>query len=380
MNLIEPVERPERNETERPERPERSETDTSLRVERDKTDQTLVENHAATERAADDTVQVARDRADAVLSVARSEADRQLADAGATSGVRQQAARERTRAAGVLEKERSTEDAALAAEREAFRRTINEFLQAERDETDDHLILERERADRAIASRDDFLGMVSHDLRSLLSGIAMNSAMLTKAAPADEAGTHIRECAARNQRFVARMYRLIRDLLDITSIEAGKLLVMPERLDAHRLVSEAAETFQPLATARGIVVDVQTTGDPLLAEFDHERLLQVLGNLLDNALKFTPTGGRISLRAALADSAVEFAVSDTGAGIAEEDLKTVFDRFRQVNRRDRRGLGLGLYIARCIVEAHGGKMWVESQVGMGTTFHFTIPVSAKATE
>jgi signal transduction histidine kinase len=143
--------------------------------------------------------------------------------------------------------------------------------------------------------------------------------------------------------------------------------------DAILLVRETVEAFQPAAAAKGISLDSDVARDSLLARFDHERILQVLANLLSNAIKFTPEGGRISIRVEPAQEEVRFSVTDTGPGITEESLGRIFERFWQVRASDKRGLGLGLYISKCIVEAHGGRIWAESKPGAGSSFFFTLP-------
>jgi len=113
------------------------------------------------------------------------------------------------------------------------------------------------------------------------------------------------------------------------------------------------------------------------AQLDGGRILQVLANLVSNAIKFTPAGGRVSIRVVADRNDIQFSVSDTGIGIPDQALSAVFERFRQLSK-DRRGLGLGLHISKCIVEAHGGRMWAESVVGVGSTFHFVLPASPAA--
>jgi signal transduction histidine kinase len=175
------------------------------------------------------------------------------------------------------------------------------------------------------------------------------------------------------------MDRLIGDLIDVVSIEAGKLAIRHERADASALITEALDAFGLAASDKGVSLVLKGVERPrLLADFDRERMLQVLANLITNSLKFTPSGGTISAGAERSGGDVRFSVSDTGCGIPGPMLKTVFQRFWQVGEGDRRGLGLGLYISRCIVEAHGGRIWAESQPGQGSTFHFTIPGAALA--
>jgi signal transduction histidine kinase len=158
----------------------------------------------------------------------------------------------------------------------------------------------------------------------------------------------------------------------MASIEAGKLALFPENVEIGRILGETLESFQPIAAAKHITLEVEALARPLQARLDVGRILQVLANVVSNAIKFTASEGRISLRVGAEKDQLHFAVSDTGVGIPEGALEAIFERFRQVSN-DRRGLGLGLHISRSIVEGHGGKMWAESQLAAGSTFHFTLP-------
>jgi signal transduction histidine kinase len=170
------------------------------------------------------------------------------------------------------------------------------------------------------------------------------------------------------------MNRLIGDLVDVTSIDAGKLAMSPVRGDAAALVAEAVETFQPAALEKGVSLSAQVPGGALPALFDHDRLLQVFANVIANAIKFTPLGGKIGIRVEEGRRLLRFCVSDTGVGIPTPLLDAVFERFWQVGANDRRGQGLGLYISRSIVDAHRGRMWAESDPGKGTRMYFTLPL------
>jgi signal transduction histidine kinase len=169
------------------------------------------------------------------------------------------------------------------------------------------------------------------------------------------------------------MNRLIGDLVDLASIEAGSLSVTREVGDPTPVVEEAVDTFRPQAGARGLSLVTEIAPHPMVAAFDPARILQVLVNLITNAIKFTPSGGTVVVRVHSSGDDLTFAVHDTGIGIPEDQLAIVFERYRQVPSPDRRGVGLGLYISKCIVAGHGGKIWVESCLGSGSTFWFTIP-------
>jgi len=352
---------------------ERSHTDESLRAERERADGEYAKTQTAIEQKSDAAIQTDRDRADHLAQGARDTLDVKLAKGDVPPKALARIHRERAEEDAALQGERSASDAELQAEREEGRRALAALLHLERDETDARLVLERARSDAGLATRDEFMAMVSHDLRSLLAGIALQAALLKRNADEGEAGRKSVQGLEKIERFTARMNRLIGDLVDVASIEAGKILVAPAPQDVRALIRESAETFRPLAAARRLSLDVEIPEQVLMARFDHERALQVLANLLSNAIKFTPAGGRLSIRAESVGQEVHCSVSDTGAGIPAEQLNAVFERFWQSRSGDRRGLGLGLYISRSLVEAHGGRIWVESQPGMGSTFTFTLP-------
>jgi len=352
---------------------QRDQTDKSLRVERDKADASVAKSRDAVEERADEVVRVARELADEVVQDARDAADHtQPAVSPATEAL---VDRRRAQADELLENERSEEDSALHATRAERSRYLVDFLAAERQATDDDLIRERDCADRLVSTRDEFLATVSHDIRSLLNGLGLNAELVLKQAPAGPDGDWMRRHAATTQRTVARMNRLVNDLLDVASIEAGKLSVFPEQVDLSKLLRDTLDAFEPIALAKGVTLDIEAAPVPPHAHLDGARILQVLANLVSNAIKFTPRGGRVSVRVRADKGSIEFAVTDTGMGVPETELSRIFERFRQVSK-DRRGLGLGLHISKSIVEVHGGTMWAESKVGSGSTFYFSLGVSA----
>jgi signal transduction histidine kinase len=236
--------------------------------------------------------------------------------------------------------------------------------------------VERARADQAITTRDEFMEMVTHDLRTMLTSISWNAAMLVKNAAGDEAGRRVAKSAGKIHDSTVRINRLVGDLLDIASIEAGRLAIAPQRQDANRVTGEVLDALQAIASTKAISLHPEVLEGPLFATFDHDRILQVLGNLVSNSIKFTEAGGRISIGAEPTQGFVRFFVKDTGVGIAADALESVFERFWQVGKNDRRGLGLGLFISKCIVEAHGGRIWATSQIGAGSTFFFTVPMAS----
>jgi signal transduction histidine kinase len=351
---------------------EREQTDEGLRKERLETDRALAERQAGIERDADNVVEHARETADAVLAAARDQADQQV-DQGAPRSVSRQVAEEaRVREDYAVLVERQAADESLDREREETARALRGLLPLERERTDRYLLTERMRSDEALSARDDFLGMVSHDLRDLLGGIVMSASLLARASHVD-GETQTRLQVDRIQRYAARMNRLIGDLLDVASLDAGKLAVAPVPGDAVAVISEAAETFRAAASAKGIALETEITGQPLLWNVDAARMLQVLANLITNAIKFTPRGGAIRVQVERREGELRLTVTDTGVGIPPHLLERIFERFWQVGVNDRRGLGLGLYISRSIVEAHGGRIWAESADGAGSTFFVTLP-------
>lgn len=340
----------------------RERTDESLRTERERVDRAIADKRSAREDEADGIVERARENADALLEGAREDADQRhppTAEAATALAARRASEDER------LERDRAAADAALERERVENRRVLARLFPLEREKTDRHLLTERARADSAVSQRDDFLGIVSHDLRNLLGGIVLSADLVAKAPNGDPSG------GKRILRYAARMNRLIGDLLDVASIDAGKLSLTRERADMREVVAEAAESFRAAVVAKGLALEVVLPDEPTLGEGDRDRLLQVLANLITNAIKFTETG-KITLSCARAGDGVIFSVRDTGIGIPEALCEAVFERFWQVGKNDRRGVGLGLFISRSIVDAHGGTIGVETELGKGSTFSFTI--------
>jgi PAS domain S-box-containing protein len=230
-------------------------------------------------------------------------------------------------------------------------------------------------AEQATRARDEMLGVVAHDLRNPLNTILMGANLLAELIPETQAA--LRRQAEIMRRGADRMNRLIQDLLEVRRIESGRLAVEPRPESPYVLVCEALETLRPLATASNLKLKAAVRPDAPKVLADPARIQQVLANLAGNAIKFTPAGGRVVLGAkVLAESEVRFAVADTGPGIPPEQLPHVFGQYWQANRADKRGIGLGLAIAKGLVEAHGGRIWVESQVGVGSNFYFTLRAAA----
>ena len=232
-----------------------------------------------------------------------------------------------------------------------------------------HARLEAEAANQA---KQDLMAVVSHDLRNPLNAIVLSLALLrrsletTQATPADRMLGSI-------ERATTRMKRLIEDLLDVARIESGNVELARGSADCSELLGEVADILAPLAADKSITLRVLEPQGALTAHCDRERVLQVLSNLAGNAIKFTEDGGTVTLGAHQQAGEVVFRVADTGPGIAPENLSRVFDRFWQAKETRLQGTGLGLAISKGIVSAHGGRIWVESEIGKGANFMFSLP-------
>jgi signal transduction histidine kinase len=225
-----------------------------------------------------------------------------------------------------------------------------------------------EQAQQAVRVREQILAIVSHDLRNPLGAILLTTTALAKK------GT-LPQAVGRIQRAAERMQRLIEDLLDFASIEAGHLAIRRRPQDPGAMLQETLASFEGVAQDKGLQVTADVAPDLPKVFGDHDRILQVLFNLVGNATKATPEGGHITLRIEARGHEVLFSVSDDGPGIGTEDLEHLFERYWRSNEVEYNGTGLGLAIARGIVTAHGGRIWAESELGRGATFLFTVPVA-----
>lgn len=230
-----------------------------------------------------------------------------------------------------------------------------------------------EAARKAVAARDELMGIVAHDLRNPLGAITLKAALMRKGVQPERTRQH----AESIENVGKRMERLIRTMLDVTTLEAGRFTVNVARCALPDLLRETAEMFDSLAASKQVRFE-QIANEPDLAVLaDRERVLQVLSNLIGNALKFTPPGGNVTLSIEREGPMARFGVLDTGPGIASDNLPHVFERFWRETPAEK-GTGLGLFIAKGIVDAHGGRIWVESEVGRGTRFYFTLPIAVAA--
>ncbi|MCS6993185.1 MAG: cell wall metabolism sensor histidine kinase WalK [Anaerolineales bacterium] len=222
--------------------------------------------------------------------------------------------------------------------------------------------------------RRDFISNVSHELRTPLASLKALVETLTDGALEDPPAA--RRFLARIQTEVDALTQMASELLELTRIESGQVPLQIQPVSPSQLLCSAADRMRTQAERAGLELTVETASNLPTIPADFARLEQVLVNLIHNAIKFTPPGGQIRLYARLDGKYLRFDVSDTGVGIHPDDLPRIFERFYKADRARTKGggTGLGLSIARHIVEAHGGKIWVESELEKGSTFYFTIPV------
>jgi signal transduction histidine kinase len=230
----------------------------------------------------------------------------------------------------------------------------------------------RRRSDEerpATRRRDEVLGIVAHDLRNHLNTIRASSKVAL--VMGDRSPRRPVETIVRASE---RMERLIGDLLDVTAIECGTLAIDPAPASAFELVSEALDAHTAVGSQAGVDLTAECEKELPCIAADSQRLVQVLGNLIGNAMKFTPRGGQIVVGAVREDDQVRFWVADTGQGIPLDQLPHIFTKFRMRRARPQEGVGLGLAICKAIVDAHGGRIWAESHADAGTTVSFTMPI------
>ncbi|HEX8253396.1 MAG TPA: ATP-binding protein, partial [Thermoanaerobaculia bacterium] len=228
----------------------------------------------------------------------------------------------------------------------------------------------KEKAEAAVRVRDETLGIVSHDLRNPLTKIALSADLLVDVAPEEQP-----ELIETIRSSARQMERLIQDLLDVARLETGKLTVARETVDPGPILREMCESNERIAQRKHqrIVCECPSPLPQICG--DSGRLVQVFGNLIGNAMKFTPERGVITIQAQTEGRFVRFVVRDTGPGIPEADLKKVFTPYWQAKKTAHMGAGLGLAIVRGIIEAHGGEVWAENAPGGGAVFTFTIPTA-----
>jgi signal transduction histidine kinase len=226
-------------------------------------------------------------------------------------------------------------------------------------------------ARKALAARDELMGIVAHDLRNPLGAIMMRAALLRRETDSEKTRQHAESIG----NITLRMEYLIKSMLDVTTIEAGRFSVTLAPCSVEDLLRETTEIFGTLSVSKQIQLRETVKESGLVIRADRERVLEILSNLLGNAIKFAPRGGEVTISVERQSGMVRFAISDTGPGICSEHLPHVFDRFWKNETSGKKGTGLGLFIAKGIVDAHEGRIWIESELGRGATFYFTLPIA-----
>jgi len=224
-------------------------------------------------------------------------------------------------------------------------------------------------------ARDDMVGIVSHDLRNPVNAVKMLTGVMLDRQRSEALSPDMIEYASLIRQAAEQMDELIRDLLDVTRVEAGRLKVDLQSENTEELLSDALRTLAPVAAEKSLALRLKAADDVPHVIADRERIGQALSNLVGNAVKFSPPGSEITVRVTVLEREVLFAVSDEGQGMTPEQLSHAFDRFWQSSRTDRQGAGLGLAITKGIIDAHDGRIWAESSPGAGSTFYFTLPVA-----
>jgi light-regulated signal transduction histidine kinase (bacteriophytochrome) len=260
---------------------------------------------------------------------------------------------------------------------EAAAALTHEILAADLQRQFEREIQARAAAEWANEQKEQLLAVVSHDLKNPLHSLMLNVALIQRTLPAESLHKAAGVMKVM-ERSLQRMNHLINDLLSISKLDSGTVGLELKEHSAAELLRDAVQLLMPIAIEQSVKLEIDpNTPAGCLVCCDRERLLQVLSNLVGNAVKFTGRDGRVWIGVEPEAREIRFSVSDTGPGIAREHLNCVFDRYWQARQTQRLGTGLGLSIAKGIVEAHGGRIWVESELGKGSTFQFTVPKPAR---
>lgn len=230
---------------------------------------------------------------------------------------------------------------------------------------------------QSIEVRDDFVAIVSHDLKNPISALSLSISLLEENAELLEVGARdkFKSPIAIMRRSLARMTEMIGAVLNLTAIRSGNFKLLRENHSVNSVIAEVMATFRPLMAEKNIILKEDLPTHEISAMLDHGRILQVFSNLLGNALKFTPKGGEITLQVLERENEIQFGVMDSGPGMPQEELGHIFERFHQLKQAGDFSAGLGLYIAKEIIVSHGGKILAESELGKGSKFYFTLPLS-----
>ena len=376
----------------------RAETDKSLKDERAKTDAHLEIGHKEVERHTTDAIEDDRRIADEHQALEREARDRQVPDGleRRSKGNESLVMAERGHSDHAISVERARQDSDLRRERQEKQLVAEALLATERQRTDTDLGHERECVDLAFeqvrqqfkdeqtrevrlrtegADREQAMALICHDLKNQAVTITIGAQLLRKRLSKDswDRADAVRQVTSLEDN-AAFLSRMVDSLLDIERFAHGKVVLNVKLVDLRVLLQDTAKLFSPVAITKSCTLLTDLGPKPLLVSADYDRLLQTVSNLVGNALKFTPSGGTISLAAKQDQSRATVSVTDTGPGIAEADRPKLFRKFSQLNNAEG-GLGLGLYIAKSIVEAQGGTIGVDSTLGQGSSFRFTLALA-----
>lgn len=367
---------------------ERGQTDESLNKERGKTDESLTDLQEKTIHETDLHLENDRNKADLAREKKRSQNDKKFA------------ATERLTAQRKIEDdnvhiERGLMDNALQRERENNEAAANELFTRERSATDKNLKAERKQTDLEVGksaellenelalhlktkaellTRDEFSAIVSHDLKNPIGAILSSADIISEHPDYPHLNSDLKSWIEMIQRNAAVSLRLIDDILDMERVAEGKLQIEKKEQCFIHLINDCVQTHLHAAKEKNINLTTQLSKASVQVDFDRDRMMQVLSNLIGNAIKFTPAFGAITVSLKKLERNIEVIVQDSGSGIPESQREKIFERFSQIKNKDRRGLGLGLYISKMLIESHNGRIWVDSRPGQGSQFHFTLPL------
>lgn len=347
--------------TQEPFTKERKQTDDSLTKERRKVDESFKEVSVET-----------NEKSDEIISEDRKNADKKNG-----KSVDQ-----------AIEVERDNMDAVLKFERREKENLLHKVVSEERKSTDKNLKDERvtadveierseaahEQAKSTLTTREEFVAIVSHDLRNPIGSILSATEILLEDESIVEKNGDTKKLVELIQRNAETSLRLISDILDMERIVEGKIQLQLTKNRIDDIIRDSVECFIYQAKAKKILLKTTDLKNNNLILCDKDRVAQILSNLIGNALQFTPAGGSITIEAHQTGKEITVFVRDTGPGIPEDQKSRIFDRFAQIENKQRSGLGLGLYISKTLVESHLGKLWVTSELGHGSTFWFTLPI------
>src|SRR5215217_602069 len=354
----------------------REKTDHSLEEEREKTDEYLQDTLHKVEQKTSRKVRSIRQTTDEAVERQREEVDREKEEESASPKDEHLLMHERELADQIQALEREEEDRARSEERDQKQLIADALLEEERKKTDSNLLDERVHAEQELITRDQFVTLVSHDLKNPVAAIAISARLIKRDLSTATADLRtVSKHLANIEDSAASMSRMINDLLNVERIAQGQLALTPKKTEVGALLRECVQLFAPLMDSKSFSVTIDVDHGPIFAYLDHDRVLEVLSNLIGNSLKFTSQGGIIVFSARQQGTEVEISVSDNGRGIPKPLQGQIFERFSQLKVAEHNGLGLGLFIAKWIVEAHHGRIWVTSEPGKGSTFSFTLPAS-----